>query len=210
MIFRNFAQTWYRIQWPSRKSRNVDVVCTVNDRHKYISSTRGSVYFLLECQQMCLTCLSDLFDVSVCISDHSVCLSYLFLYLIYMSAGLSVCLFVHLTCLPVLPFWLWIWHVCLSVCLPICLCCWPLCLSLGAIGVHCSWGNEHGRFVSSPWKPPRHTANCQKNVGGKTCHFPELQLVHLNNGCQGKQADFVNYIRHQTKIFFFSCSRFLP
>ena len=178
-------------------------------------STRPEVRSLLFAKMS-----ADVFNLSVCLTFLtclSVYLTILFVFpicfSIRLSAGLSVCLtflFVHLTYLPVLPFWLWIWHVCLSVCLPICLCCWPLSLSLGAIGVHCSWGNEHGRFVSSPWKPPRHTADRQKNVGGKTCHFPELQLVHLNDGCQGKQADFVNYIRHQTKIFFFSWSRFLP
>ena len=163
---------------------------------------------------MCLTCLSVWPFWCVCMYIWPFGLSFLSVFVsdlyVCRSVCLSVCAPDMSACLTFLVVDMTCLSVCLSVCLPICLCCWPLCLCLGAIGVHCSWGNEHGRFVSSPWKPPRHTANCQKNVGGKTCHFPELQLVHLNNGCQGKQADFVNYIRHQTKIFFFSCSRFLP
>ena len=150
-----------------------------------------------------LTCLSVyltiLFVFPICFSIRFICLPVCLSYLSVCAPDISACL-----------TFLVVDMTCLSVCLPICVCCWPLCLSLGAIGVHCSWGNEHGRFVSSPWKPPWHTANRQKNVGGKTCHFPELQLVHLNDGCQGKQADFVNYIRDQTKIFFFNWSRFLP
>lgn len=178
-------------------------------------STRPEVKSLLFARMS-----ADVFNLSVCLTFLtclSVYLTILFVFpicfSIRLSAGLSVCLSYLSVCAPDISACLTFLVVdmtCLSVCLPICLCCWPLSLSLGAIGVHCSWGNEHGRFVSSPWKPPRHTANRQKNVGGKTCHFPELQLVHLNDGCQGKQADFVNYIRHQTKIFFFSWSRFLP